>query len=577
MEHSEQGLSKEQKRAQEEAGKELSREEVLALRKQKKLEKQLAKQKNQKKDQNIVESQPIPTQPVIQAIEKKSDEPENVIEKPVEVVEQPSLASGAALSKEEKRAQEEAGKNLTKEQIQELRKQKKLEKQLAKQKKSVPNVNVNQSVDNNKNINEINKTIIPNTVINVDTKKEAIVNKDNNVNITKQVNNNVKKQLPKQQQKPQQQCNNKINNNNISKSVSTTQQSTENDLFGYPPVTPVMSSQQLVEEYSDGYPIHHKVIQYGLFLTRRLISGSNAHAQVLLKVLNMIIEDFHPKEQYLPELHAYLHAHWKFICKCKRPTAAMESVYNHILDILRRYNHHITESEALKLYREDIHSYQLQLECNAREISNIISQKIDNNDCILTYGMSDRILQALSQAKDQHHKSFRVIVVDSRPRDSSEEMVKELIKCNIQCSYISLNALPYIMNEVTKSIISASSMLNDGSAITISGGSLIALTCNQYNIPFLIACETYKFSNDIYLDSTVKNEVLNPSCLIPTNKDKWILEGYDDPTNPLHDNLTILALSYDLVPASFIMGVFTENSQNGIIPPSSVAFLCKDQ
>ena len=40
-------------------------------------------------------------------------------------------------------------------------------------------------------------------------------------------------------------------------------------------------------------PIHPTVLKYALFLTNRLITGSNTHAQVLLNVLSTVVLEFH--------------------------------------------------------------------------------------------------------------------------------------------------------------------------------------------------------------------------------------------------------------------------------------------
>lgn len=47
-------------------------------------------------------------------------------------------------------------------------------------------------------------------------------------------------------------------------------------------------------------------------------------------------------------------------------------------------------------------------------------------------------------------KEFRVIVVDGRPWLEGKEQLRRLAKHGIECSYILINALSYIMPEVSK-------------------------------------------------------------------------------------------------------------------------------
>lgn len=47
-------------------------------------------------------------------------------------------------------------------------------------------------------------------------------------------------------------------------------------------------------------------------------------------------------------------------------------------------------------------------------------------------------------------KEFRVIVVDGRPWLEGKEQLRRLAKHEIECSYILINALSYVMPEVSR-------------------------------------------------------------------------------------------------------------------------------
>ena len=45
-------------------------------------------------------------------------------------------------------------------------------------------------------------------------------------------------------------------------------------------------------------------------------------------------------------------------------------------------------------------------------------------------------------------KRFRVIVADGRPRFEGREMLRQLVNAGIECSYIQVSAVPYVVPEV---------------------------------------------------------------------------------------------------------------------------------
>ena len=45
-------------------------------------------------------------------------------------------------------------------------------------------------------------------------------------------------------------------------------------------------------------------------------------------------------------------------------------------------------------------------------------------------------------------KRFRVIVADGRPRFEGREMLRQLVNAGVECSYIQVSAVPYVVPEV---------------------------------------------------------------------------------------------------------------------------------
>jgi translation initiation factor eIF-2B subunit delta len=174
--------------------------------------------------------------------------------------------------------------------------------------------------------------------------------------------------------------------------------------------------------------------------------------------------------------------------------------------------------------------------------------------------------------------SFRVIVVDSRPLLEGRKTLLALRQAGIECTYILLHALTYVMQDVTKVLLGASALMSDGSVLGRVGTAIVALAAHSANIPVLVCSETYKISNRVQLESITHNELGNPhslycggSCCLGgggQNEKKCVLRDW-----LATDHLKLLNVLYDLTPASFVSGIVTEL---GIVPPTSVAVLLRE-
>lgn len=51
--------------------------------------------------------------------------------------------------------------------------------------------------------------------------------------------------------------------------------------------------------------------------------------------------------------------------------------------------------------------------------------------------------------------------------------------------------------QVSKVLLGASAMLANGNVISRVGTSMVAMMARQYNVPVLVCCETYKFSEKV--------------------------------------------------------------------------------
>lgn len=121
-------------------------------------------------------------------------------------------------------------------------------------------------------------------------------------------------------------------------------------------------------------------------------------------------------------------------------------------------------------------------------------------------------------------KKFRVIIVDSRPMREGifvrgsvdlvgKGLLERLVKQGVKCTYVLVNSVSFIMKEVTKVrlriysidlqvFVGAYSMMANGNLISRAGTAGIALMAHSYHVPFIVCCETYKFTGKHLLFGT---------------------------------------------------------------------------
>jgi translation initiation factor eIF-2B subunit delta len=152
-----------------------------------------------------------------------------------------------------------------------------------------------------------------------------------------------------------------------------------------------------------------------------------------------------------------------------------------------------------------------------------------------------------------------------------KQPLETLQVADIPSGYIQLNALTFVMKQVTKVILGASALMSNG-AIYYGrvGTACAALLAKDNHIPVLVWCETYKISNKVRLESITQNELGNPAVLmeVPGGGDSSLANWKEN------KNLKLLInLMYDVTPPDFVIGIITEA---GIIPPTSVAVLLRE-
>lgn len=93
----------------------------------------------------------------------------------------------------------------------------------------------------------------------------------------------------------------------------------------------------------------------------------------------------------------------------------------------------------------------------------------------------------------------QVVVIDSRPNLAGRKIVSKLVAKGIPCSYACMNAVSFIMREVSTVFMGASAVLMNGAVVGRIGTGAVGLVAHSHNVPVVICSETCKFYEQVCL------------------------------------------------------------------------------
>ena len=319
--------------------------------------------------------------------------------------------------------------------------------------------------------------------------------------------------------------------------------------------------------------IHPCVLRLGLQYDRGVIIGSNARCVAMLAAFKTVIADYTtPLGTSLNrDLDKRLKPLIQFLTDCRPHSISMGNG----IKFLRHHIHHIkpeaSDEEAKAMLAEEIDSFIQERITFAGEVivKHALKKVADEGDVILTYARSHVVEQLLLTAHASG-KKFRVVVADSRPLCEGRRLRSRLARAGIECTYILLNAISYVMKDVTKVFMGAAGFMSNGAVTSRVGTACVSMMAQAYSVPVIFCCETYKFCERVQLDSICNNELADPDMLVHTGGDG------EPPLSDWRDqpSLKLLNLMYDLTPARYVSLVVTEV---GMTPPTSVPVLIREQ
>ncbi|KAJ1917377.1 hypothetical protein H4219_003244 [Mycoemilia scoparia] len=292
-----------------------------------------------------------------------------------------------------------------------------------------------------------------------------------------------------------------------------------------------------------------------------------------------------PQQIINRHLIKYIQVQTKYLEQQRPLTVGMNNAMRWLSEKVSKIEVTLDEKEAKLEMVQNIRDYIKERITAPRDlIVEYGLKKIQDGDVILTYGGSSTVKHLLIAAHKSKANlggkrvRFRVIVVDSRPHWEGREFVRSLIEAGFTkqttkeagldvdtnddedidfveppisttfnnnsnksedqdsssssssvgssggctgITYISINALGYVMRDVSKVLLGAEAFFANGTLLGKAGTALVALSAQTYRVPVIAVCPTHKFTSTIRLDSVVDNELGNPDQLVWT-------PGYSD-------------------------------------------------
>ncbi|KAL0926484.1 hypothetical protein M5K25_002719 [Dendrobium thyrsiflorum] len=318
--------------------------------------------------------------------------------------------------------------------------------------------------------------------------------------------------------------------------------------------------------------IHPSVYQVGMQYISGSTSGGNARCKEMLLAFRMAIMDYSisPEKSVVRDLISKINSYVSFLIECRPLSVNMGNAIRFLKNRILKLHHNLSESEAKSILISDIDRFiNEKIIVADKVIINHAVAKIRDGDVLLVYGHSTVVEMIIVHALELG-KQFRIVIVDSRPKFEGKTLLRKLVMKGISCTYTHINAISYVMHDVTRVFLGASSVLSNGTVYARVGTACVAMVAHAFQVPVLICCEAYKFHERFLLDSICSNELGDPDVIIKVHGGKDL--------NPLakwadNENLRLLNLVYDATPSDYVSMIVTEH---GMIPPTSVPVIIRE-
>ncbi|CAL5186138.1 unnamed protein product [Lathyrus oleraceus] len=328
----------------------------------------------------------------------------------------------------------------------------------------------------------------------------------------------------------------------------------------------------LEAKFFDLYPVHPAVYKVGLQYISGDISGGNDRCIAMLQAFQEAIKDYKvpPEKSLGRDLTAKIGSYVSFLIECRPLSISMGNAIRFLKSQIAKLPLTLSESEAKTSLQSDIERFinEKIILANKVIVKHAVT-KIRDGDVLLTYGSSLAVEMILLHAHELG-KQFRVVIVDSRPKLRGQQLLRRLVEKGLNCTYTHINAVSYIMHEVSRVFLGAESILSNGTVYSRVGTASVAMVAHASRVPVIVCCEAYKFHERVQLDSICSNELGDPDAIssVQGRVDVNHLDGWSD-----IENLQLLNLIYDAMPSDYVSMIVTDY---GMVPPTSVPVIVRE-
>ena len=179
-----------------------------------------------------------------------------------------------------------------------------------------------------------------------------------------------------------------------------------------------------------------------------------------------------------------------------------------------------------------------------REIGNIGSELIDENEVVITHSFSSAVL-GIFRAARRKGKYFHVILTESSPDYEGIALARELDSLGVPFKVITDAQLGLFAKRATLALVGADSVTRDGAAVNKAGTYLLALACHDIGVPFYVAAESFKLHPELSSDE------------IEIVERPYARQGY-----------RVRNFLFDVTPWRYIRGIITEFGV--LVPPKEI-------
>ncbi len=179
-----------------------------------------------------------------------------------------------------------------------------------------------------------------------------------------------------------------------------------------------------------------------------------------------------------------------------------------------------------------------------REIGNIGSELIDENEVVITHSFSSAVLEIFKAAK-RKGKHFRVILAESAPDFEGIALARELDSLGVPFEVITDAQMGLFAERATLALVGADNVTRDGAVVNKAGTYLLALACHDNRVPFYVAAESFKLHPEL---SSEEVEIVERP---------YARQGY-----------RVRNFLFDITPWRYVRGVITEFGI--LVPPKEI-------